>query len=193
MIIHLGLIAKVEYFQALILLATFRERSKTGILNSTRSILFFGVHHRGFPPSFTSLFNLMTTIVPYFSSVELPSTNELKIMLELFAPISDRFQIYTMCDTRLSVGSRSLGFGDSMSYYLGLSNEELVYLNVRYADLVRYESSDSPEYQRVLGILRSIQSQYGLQEPKSEWRADQLFRLGGAERYDRESTVRVYG
>jgi hypothetical protein len=112
----------------------------------------------------------------------LPSLKELRTMLEAFAPISDRFQIYTFCDAIAMTGGRSMGFGDSMTYYMGLPNEELLHINATYIDMIKFPSADSADYQKVLAILRRIPLQHGLTPRNNNWRADQLFRLDGLER-----------
>ena len=179
--------------QALILLASHREKSQTRILSNTRSLLFFGVFHRGFSPvatfylSFLYLvlnflgFFLVSDLVTGSGGEFIPSRKELRTMLEAFAPISDRFQIYTFCD---AIATRTwwasiIGFGDSVNYFMGLPNEELLHINANYSKMIKFSSPHSANYKKVLAILRRIPRQTGL-TPHN--RDDQLFRLDTQER-----------
>ena len=75
-----------------------------------------------------------------------PGSKELKALLEGFAPISNRFQIYTLCDTIHAPHSSWMGFCDSMSYYMRLPNEELVHIGATYANMIKFPSADSMDY-----------------------------------------------
>lgn len=105
-------------------------------------------------------------------------------MLEGFAPISGRFQIYTFCDAIvLRMGPfGTIKFGDSMTYYMGLPNEELLHINASYPDMIKFPRSANADYQKVLAILRRVPLQQDLTPRSNNWRADQLFRLDGLER-----------
>jgi hypothetical protein len=114
----------------------------------------------------------------------LPSSKDLTTMLESFAPISGRFQIYTFCDA-IMLRMKPLGtikFGDSMTYYMGLPNEELLHINASYPDMTKFSSPANADYQKVLAILRKVPLQQDLTPRSINWRTDQLFRLDGLER-----------
>jgi hypothetical protein len=111
-----------------------------------------------------------------------PGSKELKALLEGFAPISNRFQIYTLCDTIHTPHSSWMGFCDSMNYYMGLPNEELVHIGATYANMIKFPSADSMDYQKVLAILQGTSLKYGLTSQNNSWRIGQLFRLDGLER-----------
>ena len=105
-------------------------------------------------------------------------------MLESFAPISDRFQIYTFSDA-IALRMKPFGtvkFGDSMIYYMGLPNEELVHINSSYIDMIKFPHSTNADFQKVLAILRRVPLQQDLTPHSNNWRADQLFRLDSLER-----------
>ncbi len=112
-----------------------------------------------------------------------PGSKELRTLLEGFAPISNRFQIYTLCDT-VDTDVPFVGgiFCDSMNYYMGLPNEELVHLDARYSDMIKLRSRQSMDYQKVLAILQSSSRQHGLIPHSDNWQFNQLFRLDGLER-----------
>lgn len=110
-----------------------------------------------------------------------PASKELRTMLEAFPPISNRFQIYTFCDAIAMPRANGMGFCDSMSYYMGLPNEELLHINATYGGMIKFPSADSVDYQKVLAILRRIPLQNDF-TPQHSWRTDQLFRLVGLER-----------
>jgi hypothetical protein len=169
----------------MILLATYRVKSETRILSNTRSLLFFGVCHRGMSPGVTSYVNIMPRMIRFLFPSDihvsggklLPSSDELRTLLEGFAPISDRFQIYTFCDKLPTTTQRRAGCGNPMTYYMGLPNEELLYINAGYTDMIKFSSPESAGYQNVLAILERI-----LINHDGNWRSDQLFRLVGVER-----------
>ena len=105
-------------------------------------------------------------------------------MLEGFAPISGRFQIYTFCDA-IVARTKPFGtikFGDPMTYYMGLPNEELLHINASYLDMIKLPRSANADYQKVLAILQRVPIQRDLTPRSNNWRADQLFRLDGLER-----------
>lgn len=114
--------------------------------------------------------------------IDLLRPKELRTLLEAFAPISNRFQIYTLCDTINMSHINGMGFCDSMSYYMGLPNEELVHLDATYHNMTKFPSQDCMDYEKILAILRRSSSQYGLTPQSNNWRTDQLFRLDGLER-----------
>jgi hypothetical protein len=111
-----------------------------------------------------------------------PQSKELRTLLEAFAPISNRFQIYTLCDTMDMSHTRGMGFCDSMSYYMGLPNEELLHMDATYINMIKFQSGDSMDYQKILAILRRTSLQYDLTPQNNDWRTEQLFRLDGLER-----------
>lgn len=103
------------------------------------------------------------------------------MMIQAFAPISNRFRIYTFCDSIPIFGGRDLGVGDMMTYYMGLPNEELVHMNANWNNIVKFPSRENADYQKVLAILQRT-AFHGVIPHSNGWRADQLFRLDGIER-----------
>ncbi|KAM7202539.1 Peptidase S8/S53 domain containing protein [Rhypophila sp. PSN 637] len=102
-------------------------------------------------------------------------------ILEAFAPLSDRFQIYSLVPTVLnSLALRQLVGPDLMTFVMGLANEEVIYVNSNFTDLGRASSREDPNYLRILFILQRA-SLSGGGRPTEEWQKRQMFRLDGAE------------
>ncbi|KAL5346365.1 hypothetical protein ACLOAV_008635 [Pseudogymnoascus australis] len=167
-----GLIVK----QVLILLNSYQEKSDTRILSNTRSLLFFGVPHRGYA-------NSVLDYMPWIWSLKgieeeyTPQSKEVRAMLEGFASISNRFRIYTFINTikTSTWPASSLQLGDYRTYYMGLPNEELIYSNTEYFAMLKL-AHNSAEYNKVVSILRRIPRASDLGS-ESAWHFGQQFRL----------------
>jgi hypothetical protein len=126
--------------------------------------------------------NELEFIRDYVGLEFLPSSTELRAMLEAFAPISHRFQIYTFCPTKVGEGQRGWGIGDTMTYYMGLPNEEILHINNYDRNMAAFPSAEHTDYQKVLTILRRLSLSNDLGPRNDNWRAEQLFRLDVLER-----------
>jgi hypothetical protein len=111
----------------------------------------------------------------------LPAQRELRSMMEAFAPISGRFQIYTFCDSISTFSGKLLGLGDAMTYCLGLPNEELVHMDATHQSMTKL-SHVSADYQKILAILKRAQRSYGFAIDVGDWGPSQLFRPDELER-----------
>ncbi len=121
---------------------------------------------------------LASTFFQGKSTSLVPTADELKRMLEAFAPISDRFEIFTCCDSIRSMTDR---FIDPMTYYLGLPNERVIHINSTYQDMVRFSSLNA-DLMKIIGAIRSTVIRLGPTPQTREWSSQQVFRLDGAER-----------
>ncbi|ORY09034.1 peptidase S8/S53 domain-containing protein [Clohesyomyces aquaticus] len=185
-----GLIVK----QALILLASFRARSQTQILTNTVSLLFFDVPHRSELSTTIRTMTKMANIMAPWTGGNgeggsmFQTKRELTTMMEGFAPISNRLRIYTFCNTLRNSNSTfarlelSMGLGDVMNHYMGLPNEELLYINATYAEMCKFPSHQSADCRTVLAILRRTGFQDGVEiGNRGKRHVDQIFRLDGSE------------
>lgn len=123
-----------------------------------------------------------------FDEVLSSKSTTLRDNFQAFGAISDRFDIYTICD---SLGSRNViggapGFNEihaePMDYILGLPNEQVIGINADYEGMVKFLRHDS-NYSTVLAILNTINKHGGVPNQDSQWRNHQTFRLGDWERY----------
>ena len=160
------------------------------MLTNTRSLLFFGVPHRGFSNSIERYIQttsnphrlvLMKRALKELSPSFTPTEAELRPMLEAFAPISDRFEIFTFCDTAHSILHSS---NDPMTYYLGLPNERVIHINSNYSDLVRFSDLNA-DLQKVIGAIRGTVVRLSPSDPTIQTggrSSQQVFRLDDIER-----------
>ena len=108
----------------------------------------------------------------------IPTADEHRRILETFAPIRDRFKIFTCCDSNRSVVDR---FIDPMTYYLGLPNERVIHINSTHQDMVKFSSLNA-DLMKIIGAIRSTVIRLGPTLQTGEWSSQQVFRLDGAER-----------
>jgi len=169
-----------------VLLASFQTKSRTRILINTRALLFFGVPHRGFSTEITKRVKTELTISKILFRAHqedpFPSKEELRRMLEAFATISSRFQIYSFCPTRATNSAERSLISDSMTYIMGLSNEDVLSINSRLSRMVKFHSIDDPNYRKILSVLQRISAESGFLATR-DWQREQMFRLDGEERY----------
>ena len=131
---------------------------KTRILTNTRSLLFLGVPHRGLRAStiqklmsFYRVIGFLPRLFEEKSTKIWPTADECRRMLEAFAPISDRFEIFTFCDSIRSVTDHLF---DPMTYYMGLPNERVIHLNSTYRNMIRLSSLNA-DLMKIVGPIRS--------------------------------------
>lgn len=107
-----------------------------------------------------------------------PTADECRRMLEGFAPISDRFEIFTFCDSIRSVTDLLM---DPMTYYMGLPNERVIHLNSTYRDMIKL-SSHNADLKKIVGPIRSTFIKLGPTPQSRNWSLEQVFRLDDVER-----------
>ena len=171
-------------FQALILLATYREESHTGILANTRAVFFFGVQHRGIPGStlqWAGRLARWTSLYQGRDAEIYPSRNELTRMVEAFAKISSGFEIFTLIHT-LRSGHFDLVVGDPLDNLLGLPNERVIYINATYANMCKFSGHEDSDMWKVIEAARRTTSDLGQDSQTLHWSSDQLWRLNQEER-----------
>jgi hypothetical protein len=123
-----------------------------------------------------------------FDEVLSPKSTTLRDNFQAFGAISDRFDIYTICDTLGSGSIMGLAPGfkelyvEPMDYILGLPNEQVIGINADYEGMVKLLRYDS-NYFTVLAILKSINKHGGILYQDHQWRSHQTFRLEEWERY----------
>lgn len=165
------------------MLASYQAKSPTRILTNTRVLVFLGTPHRGIRESWAganTIVNLLNTWT-YFQTEKLPSQKELQQMLEAFAPISDRFQIYNVVPTRgVSWIDKKL-ISDPMTYIMGITNEEVASVDSTLMELSKFHGRGDPNYRRILAILQRASRIHGVRATE-DWQKRQMFRLDGAER-----------
>lgn len=108
----------------------------------------------------------------------LPTADEMRRMLEAFAPLSDRFEIFTCCDSIHSRLDLNLG---PMSYYLGLPNERVIHINSTYLDMVKFPSLNA-DLLKIISAIRSTVIRVGPRLQAHDWSSLQVFRVEEAER-----------
>lgn len=108
----------------------------------------------------------------------LPSAEETTRILEAFAPVSDRFQIFTCRD---SIGSIVDSLVDLTTYYLGLPNERVINIYSTHRDMIKF-SSPNADLMKIMSALRSTVTSFGLMLQTRDWASQQVFRLDGIER-----------
>ncbi|MCJ1267198.1 hypothetical protein MMC22_007083 [Lobaria immixta] len=170
--------------EALTFLASHREESQTRILTNTRSLLFLGVSHRGLRAptiqkvmSFYRIVGFLPRLFEGKSTRIWPTTDDCRRMLEAFAPISDRFEIFTFCDSMRSVTDHLF---DPMTYYMGLPNERVIHLNSTYRDMIKLSSLNA-DLMKIVGPIRSTFIKLGPTPQSRNLSLEQVFRLDGVE------------
>lgn len=157
-------------------------------MTNTRSLLFFAVPHRGFRRSYTiyaqsmtrtlKVLGLASVFLPGRSTSFVPSANETTRSLEAFAPISDRFEIFTLCDSIRSITDRAI---DPKTYYLGLPNERFIHINSTFNNIAKFSSLNT-DLMKVISAIRSTVIRFGLALQTRDWASQQVFRLDSIER-----------
>lgn len=107
----------------------------------------------------------------------LPTAAEYRQMLEAFAPISDRFEIFTCCDSIRSNIDRAI---DPMTYYLGLPNERVININSTYADMVKFSSLNA-DLMKIIGAIQAVIKLSPTPQSRT-WSTEQVFRFDDVER-----------
>lgn len=162
------------------LLASYREKCHTRIFTNTRSLLFFDVPHRGFRN--LKMMKLLSRLVPIYYRGQrgsfFPSAKETTRTLEAFAPISDRFQIFTCRD---SIGSTVDNLVDPTTYYLGLPNERVINIYSTHNDMIKFSSLNA-DLMKIMSAIRSTVTSSGLMLQTRDWASQQVFRLDDKER-----------
>jgi len=102
-------------------------------------------------------------------------------MLEAFAPISDRFQIYNVVPTGGFSWIEKKLIPDPMTYIMGITNEEVASVDSSIMDLGKFYGREDPNYRRILAILQRASRLHGVRATE-DWQQRQMFRLDGAER-----------
>lgn len=112
----------------------------------------------------------------------LPTPDEFQRTLEGFVPISDRFDIFTCCDSlRSKVKFGISNSTDSVTYYLGLPNERVIHMNSTYEDMGKFSSLNA-DLMKLIGAIRSTLIKFGPLQQNRDSRSEQVFRFEDVER-----------
>lgn len=83
------------------------------------------------------------------------NSGELEALHEDFVQISIRFQLFSFYEARLvNVASTRTELVSKDSAFMGLPHEILTALDANHNDMVKFESAENPDYQRVLAYIK---------------------------------------